>query len=71
LANRIAESLGNDNDEMALKSRYEDALRAGHFVVAVATPTQERKDRASELLREHGAHTIASFGRFTITAVAR
>jgi hypothetical protein len=71
LAIRIAESLGIDNDEMALKSRYEDALRAGHFVVAVATPTQERKDRASELLREHGAHTIASFGRFTITAVAR
>ena len=69
LAIRIAERLGIENDEMKLKTRYEDAMRDGHFVVAVAAATDERKSRAAELLREHGAHTVASFGRFTITGV--
>jgi len=69
LAIRIAESLGIENDEMSLKSRYEEAMRDGHFVLAVAAPTKERKDLAAELLREHGAHTVASFGRFTITGI--
>jgi hypothetical protein len=69
LAIRIAETLGIENDEMQLKSRYEDAMRDGHFVIAVAAATDERKGRAAELLREHGAHTVASFGRFTYTGI--
>ena len=69
LAIRIAERLGIENDEMKIKSRYEAAMRDGHFVVAVDSATDERKDRAAAMLREHGAHTVASFGRFTITGL--
>jgi hypothetical protein len=66
LAVRVAERLGIANDEMRLKDRHEEALRDGRFVILVATPTDDRKDRAAQLLRERGAHTLAYMGRFTI-----
>jgi hypothetical protein len=66
LAVRVAERLGIANDEMRLKDRHEEALRDGRFVILVATPTDDRKDRAAQLLFERGAHTLAYMGRFTI-----
>jgi hypothetical protein len=35
-------------------------------VVAVATPTDERKELASRIFREHGADSITFFGRNTL-----
>jgi hypothetical protein len=66
LAVRIAERLGIEDDEMANKDEYERALRDGRFLLRVATPTEEQKERASQILHEHGAHMVRFFGRFTI-----
>lgn len=66
LAIRIAERIGVDNIEMEFKSSYEQAMRDGQFVVLVAAATAERKDRAMQLLTEHGAHTVTFHGRYSI-----
>lgn len=66
---RIAEALGIENVEMEVKSRYEQATRDGHYVILVAAPSEERKDRVSEILEQGGAHTVAFHGRFTIEGI--
>jgi hypothetical protein len=66
VAIRVAQKLGLEDDEMSLKSVYEQALRDGSFVVLVDAPTGERKERAAEVLRQHGAHSIHYLGRFLI-----
>ena len=66
LAIRIAERIGIANDEMEAKDRYEQALRDGQFTVSVLAPTDERKDVAANVLREHGGHFITFLGRRTI-----
>ena len=66
VAIRIAQNLGIEDDEMALKSRYEQAMRDGGYVVRVAAPTEERKERAADVLRKHGAHSINFLGRFLV-----
>jgi len=63
---RFAERIGAADEELETKHRYEQAMRDNRFVVAVATPTEERKELASQLLRSHGAHTITFFGKHTI-----
>ena len=49
-----------------MKDRYEQAMRDNRFVISVAAPTEERKNRAKEILQSHGAHTIAYYGKRTI-----
>jgi len=66
LAVRIAERLGIEDSEMEIKRHYEEALRSDRCVVRVDAPSDERKDRAVEVLRAQGAHTISYHGRFTI-----
>ena len=63
---RFAERIGAANEEMETKRRYEQAMRDNRFVLSVAAPTEERKERATQLLREHGAHTITFMGAHTI-----
>jgi hypothetical protein len=63
---RLAERVGITDEEMEMKNRYERALRDNRFVVAVSAPTDERKEEAARILREHGAHTMAYFGKYTI-----
>ncbi len=63
---RIAESIGVMDFEMEVKARAEQALRDGRYVISVAAPTDERKDVAVRILREHRAHSISYHGRFTI-----
>jgi hypothetical protein len=65
LAIRVAQKLGVADDEMEVKARYEQSLRDGHFLLLVSAPTDARKDRAAEILRQHGAHSINYMGRFT------
>jgi len=63
---RLAERIGATDEEMEVKNRYEQAMREDRFVLSVAAATEERKERATEILRGHGAHTIAFFGKRTI-----
>lgn len=63
---RIAERIGLTDEEMETKDRYEQAMRDNRYLVSVAAATDERKDRAAQILREHGAHTMAYFGKHTI-----
>jgi hypothetical protein len=66
LASRIADKIGIENIEMERKTKYENAMREGKFVVAVLAPSDERKERATHILRQHGAHTANYFRKFTI-----
>lgn len=63
---RLAERIGAADEEMETKNRYEQAMRDDRFVLSVAAPTADRKDRAARILGAHGAHTVAYFGRRTI-----
>lgn len=66
---RLAERIGAADEEMETKHRYEKAMRDNRFVVAIAAPTEERKNRATDILRDHGAHSIAFLGKHTIEYV--
>jgi hypothetical protein len=55
---------------METKNRYEQAMRENRFVLSVAAPTAERREQATRILREHGAHTVAFFGKHTIEHIA-
>ena len=66
LAIRLAERLGIADEEMEVKDRYEQALREGRFGISVLAPTEERKTRAGQILRDHGAHFVNFLGRFSI-----
>jgi len=66
---RLAERMGAADEELETKHRYEQAMRDNRFVVAVATPTDERKDRAIQILRAHGAYTVTYFGKHTLEYV--
>jgi hypothetical protein len=68
---RIAEKLGLQNQELEFKDHYEQAMRSGRFVIRVAAPSEERKDRATEILKRHGAHSVAYFGKYTIQGLVR
>ena len=63
---RLAGRLGVADEEMETKNRFEQALRDNRFVIAVATPSDERKERATTILREHGGHSVAYFGKHPI-----
>lgn len=66
---RIAERFGLPIDEMRVKDRYEQALRDGRYVLIIAALTEERRERATQILREHGAHDVNFLGRFTIERI--
>ena len=67
---QIADHLGLRTEELEIRHQYEEALRDGRFLLAVLAPTEERKDRAAQILRDHGAHFITFKGRFTIEQLA-
>jgi hypothetical protein len=68
LAIRIAERLGMTDEEMEIKDHYEQAMRDGRFVLRVDA-TEARKDLATNILSQHGAHSVNYFGRFTIETI--
>jgi hypothetical protein len=45
------------------------SLWAGRPDVLVLAPTEERKRRAAEILRQHGRHFINFFGRLAVEQV--
>lgn len=66
LAMRLVASIGLPNDETATKDRYAKALTDGRILVLVEAPTDERKELAAKLLREHGGKFVNFLGRYTI-----
>ena len=68
---RSFERLGVRNAEIEMKERYEQALRDGRTVIAVLTPTEERKDRAAQILQDCGAHFINFYGRLNVERIVR
>ena len=66
---RLFQSVGLKNAETELKDHYEQALRDGHAIIAVLTPTDERKDLAVQLLRGCGARFINYFGRLNVERI--
>lgn len=70
LAIRIAQRIGAQDEELELKTHYEQAMRDDKFVLRVEAPTDERKSLATNILREHGAHSVNYFGRFTIETLS-
>jgi hypothetical protein len=69
LAIRVAERLGMTDEEMEIKAHYEQAMRDGQFVLRVDASTDARKDVATNILSQHGAHSVNYFGRFTIETI--
>ena len=67
---RVTEALGLPHDETEVKHRYEQGLRDGQFLVMVQALTDDRKERAGQILREHGGHFINFLGRFTREEIA-
>ena len=70
VAMKLAAKVGLPNDEMALRRCYEEALRTGHFLVAVTTPTQERKVLASQVILDNGGSFIHYFGERTFEVMS-
>lgn len=66
---RVAERWGILDEELELKAKLEEELRAGSVLVLVATPTAQRRALAARVLRHAGASSIHRMGRFTITDV--
>ena len=68
---RIFERVGLKNAESELKEQYEQALRNGAAIIAVLTPTEERKDLAVQLIRDCGGHFINYFGRLNVERIGQ
>ena len=67
---RVTGSLGLKNAETEMKERYEQALRGGGTLVAVLALTEDRKDRAAQILQQCGGHFINFFGRLSVERIA-
>jgi hypothetical protein len=68
---RLFQSVGLKNTETEVKDHYEQALRDGYSVIAVMTPTDERKDLAAQMIRECGGHFINFFGHLNVERITQ
>lgn len=67
----LAQGTGLRRGEAEMTHRYEQALREGSAVLAVATPTEDRKRLAAQILHECGAHFINFFGPLNVERLGR
>jgi hypothetical protein len=66
---RLFETVGVTNAEIETKDHYEQALRDGHTVIVVLTPTDERKELAARLIRDCGGRFINYCGHLSIERI--
>lgn len=71
LAIRIARKIGVRDEELETKDRYTKALEDGKYVVIVSAPTDERRERAAQVLLEHGGTFVNYLGKLTIEPMRR
>ncbi|HEY7394244.1 MAG TPA: hypothetical protein VH559_05350 [Gemmatimonadaceae bacterium] len=67
---KLVAKIGLPHDETAQRQRYEEALRAGQFVLAVETPTEQRKVLASQIIHKAGGRFIHYFGESTFEVMS-
>jgi hypothetical protein len=60
---RVLQGFGDEREHM---ERYEQELRAGHFIVAVSTPDDPSKGSAREAFRVGGGHFVDYYGPLVI-----
>jgi hypothetical protein len=60
---RVAQTLGEELEHMV---RYEEELRAGHFLVVVSTPDERSKETAYRAFRDHGGRFVDYYGPLAI-----
>lgn len=65
---RLSTYLSDDADT---RQAALDALDQGHAIVMVRAPSAAQQDQAEGILRAHGAHSLAYFGRWAITELGR
>jgi hypothetical protein len=53
-------------DEGDFKARNKEELGLGHYLVEVKATDDGDRDRAREILKDHGAHFINYFGRWCV-----
>jgi hypothetical protein len=63
---QVVDRFGAAGDEVDARHQYEQALRDGHVCVVVHVPSEERKQRAAGILRQHGGRFINFFGKLEI-----
>jgi hypothetical protein len=66
---RVFQRVGLENAEIEMKEHYEKALRDGRTVIVILAPTDERKDRAAQILQECGGHFINYYGRLAVERI--
>jgi len=67
---RVTDSVGLKNAETEMKEQYERALRDNQCVVAVLTPTEDRKNLAVDVFRRCGGRFINFFGQLSVERIA-
>ena len=65
LGERVAGLLGSE--EQLASDEYLDLARQGHSLLIVHAPSRAEIDRASPLLKEHGAHRMRHYDKLTIS----
>lgn len=60
---RILQALGEEHEHL---HRYEEELRAGHYLVSVSVPDELAARRVAAILGEHGGHFIDFYGPLAI-----
>lgn len=63
---RFLLSLG---EELNALEELRSMARAGHTLVGVPVQDDDAMHRAARILRDHGAHAVTHFGRWTITSL--
>jgi hypothetical protein len=66
---RMSHALHHMTVEGDYMDRYERELQAGHCIITVETKSDERRERAQEILHTHGAHFINHFGVWAVEAI--
>lgn len=65
LLERVHAFFWGDCEEAVLQQHIRE-LKAGHFVIAIASPG-DRTKQAAEVAAQHGARNLVSFGFWTVT----
>jgi hypothetical protein len=60
---RVIQVIGEELEHMR---RYEEELRAGHYVVVVSVDEDRKKEAAREVLESHGGHFVDYYGPLVI-----
>lgn len=61
---RLAQNLSDMGNESL--RRHDEALNAGHFVVAIVAPAAEQREQARRILKAHGGHFINFYDRLVV-----